>query len=161
MNILTEEQEKGWRTINIISFGIFIFCPVVYLIVVWLMYSSPNYNYEPIHNALLFYILLGLSILNPLIIPIMLKVNDSKLVNSQIESNKNTEVDRFKRITLIKGSVIIAIYLYGLAIFFMNHTIGHLWYFYAIGIFWTYIHFPRKSQYIEFIDKEQTNVVTN
>lgn len=161
MNILSEKQEKGWKTIIIINTGLLIFSPAVYLFIVWNIFKSPNFDVISEPNMMVQYVITGLTIILPMIIPFAIKIFTS-VQNIQLSSDPELRyVGKYQTISIIKGAIIESIYVLSLVIFFINHTVEHLWYFYLYGIFWTYIHFPRKSQYIEFIQKEQTNVVTN
>jgi len=158
--ILTEKQETGWKLIMIINTGILIFCPVVYLGVVWLIYNSPNLEVFSEPNMVIQYVITGLAIILPMIIPFAIKIF-TLIENKQLPSDPELRcVGKYQIISIIRGTIIESIYILAIALFFINHTVGHLWYFYLYGIFWTYIHFPRKSQYIEFIQKEQTNAAT-
>lgn len=162
----TDELKKQYRALLIIAFSLYISAPIIYIFVVNMLSQTKEVTNPELTP--LAYILLGIGLIQPLILPIIERAqiaayqknpsNPTQKINPIAGfPSANPEAVKpmalFTTISIIKGAVVEAIFVYGLVVYFIGGNPNHFYYFYPIGIFWTIIHFPRKSHYENFVRK--------
>lgn len=141
-------QEAQFRTVTIIAVAALIVAPLLYLIMAYLVTVPSRGDGE---QQMLIYILLIVGTVQPVLLPVI----EKSQVNSyrkNIDSSM-TPSNLFTTLSIIKYAFIEAIYLYGLAVYFLSGELNSMLYFYPVGIIWTFIHWPRKSTFEKFFQK--------
>lgn len=73
--------------------------------------------------------------------------------------NKYTEKENFHKlissINLVRVSLVLSTYFFGFVLFLLSRDITFLFYFFPIGIFWSYLYYPRLSWYEKMYNKAE------
>lgn len=152
----TDEMNKQYAMIKIIAIALLVVAPVVYILIANVV-PAPE-TAEPNFADLMFYILLIMSAVQPMILPFLEKSN-LKVYMNQI--SKPAPIQFFKTISIIKAAFVESIFIYGLVVYFISGDINRMYYFYPIGIIWVTIIFPTKSRCEAFLEKVERYGQTN
>lgn len=171
----TDELNKQYRTTLFIAIALLIAAPLVYLNIGYILSQERDIISNEPHRIT--YILLFLSIFQPLIIPFLVKSfisvyhkKPSKFkpksgfpINLPLNERgkEGSPMGLFMQLVIVKSALIEASYIYGLVSFFLSGNITYMLYFYPIGIIWTIIHFPRKSHYEDLVRKVEEYAPTD
>lgn len=143
--------DEMWGNIRVLSIIIFIVTPPLYIILAHIKDGSPMAGGE---HDMMFYMLLIVAVCLPAVLPL--------ITGSQIRAFKRKSNSRMSRFQLVqsifvqKAAVVISCYVFGMAVYFTSQDIIRLYYFYPIGIAWTFIYWPRREKYESLINELET-----
>lgn len=137
-----------FKTTNKLAVSTLIFIPIVYLFVMYFVQLPERHGGE---TEILQYILLIVGILQPLTIPLITRVQIRFWQQSKLE--KKSPASLFFSLALIRFPLVLAIYIYGLVVYFLSGDIIKAIYFYPIGITWSVVHWPTRGRFENFISR--------
>ncbi len=172
----TEKQNKQYKYFLYFALTYYIVCPIVYFIVPNVIDKGESRASGEID--MMFYILMIIAIVEPIVYPLIEKfqISTYKKNPDKMSSGGGTQSFGFLSdnapqpgspmalyftLSLIKATLVVACYIYGLTVFFMSNDVSYIYYFYPIGVIWTFIYFPRKSQFEKFMEKIESCGPTN
>lgn len=136
------------KPVKIIAYALLIGAPIAYLVIAHFMKFPPRDGGQ---YEMLLYILLFVAAVYPLLVPIIARVQMTQFVKNK--TSAQTPDQFFVSSSIVSFALTEATYIMGLVVFFMSGNIEWLYYFYPIGIFWTFIYWPRDSKYRQFLEK--------
>lgn len=169
-----EQLNKQYRNLLLIVANLYIIAPLIYIYLAT-QFTPPVQ--EGGHVDMMLYILLIVALVLPALSPIIDRsqiayyrkiylAKEEKPAQNGIKSlidRANYGVDShtpqgspmkfFTTLAILKGALVDAVYLFGFVVFFLSGDIIKMLYFYPIGILWTLVHFPRKSQYESLVER--------
>ena len=125
-----------------------IFLPLVFLLVMYIVEIQEQTGGQ---IEMMQYILLIVGMLQPLTILIITRVQIQFWQKSVLE--KKTPASLFLSLALIKLSMIVAIYIYGLVVYFLSGDMIKALYFYPVGIAWSVVHWPTRDRFENFVNR--------
>ena len=131
-----------------IALATLIFLPLVFLLVMNIVEIQKQTGGQ---IDIMQYILLIVGMLQPLTIPIITRVQ-VQFWQKSILKRKNPD-SLFLSLALIKYSMIVAIYIYGLVVYFLSGDMIKALYFYPIGIAWSVVHWPTRDRFDNFVSR--------
>lgn len=142
-----------FKAVKIIAVVMLLVAPLIYLLLAYII-EIPFQGYG--QQAMLFYILFILGIVQPIVLPVI----DKSQINSYKNNNQSsmTPANLFTTLSIMKISFIEAIYIYSLVIYFLSGNIYSMLYFYPVGIVWSFIYWPKMSTYEKFLKKVESDV---
>lgn len=143
-----EVKINQFKLIRMIAFTMLIFMPLVLLSLMFVV-SPPRQSGGEIEIALLILLIVGM--IQPLVIPIISRI---QIQNWQKENSENkSPAILFFMLSLIKLSLIEAIYIYGLVVYLLSGDMTKALYFYPVGIAWSVVHWPTSQRFENFVSK--------
>lgn len=146
---LTEAREKQFSTVRIIGFAMLIAAPMIYSLLAFLI-LKPEPNLNPGLNFM-FYILIIVSVSQPLVIPLISKSQINNFKRSS--ATKMNPAGLFTTLSIIKFAFVESIYLYGLVDYMLSGDKFHYLIFVVIGLCWSAPVWPRREKFELFIEK--------
>lgn len=151
--IWDEKAEALWKKVKIIAFSMLIFSPIVYAVIGYVADVKPKVGGE---YDMLLYILLAVAVIQPTSARII-----SRFQVDAYKKNPKATMTRdqlYLSVAIIEMAFVDAIYLYGLLQVFLTGDYNRMLYFYPIGIAWTFVYWPRRSGYENFVQRIEANV---
>ncbi len=125
-----------------------IFMPLLYLLIMYLVQVDEQSGGQ---IEMMLYILLIVGMLQPLTSPLIARV---QIQNWQkANSEKKNPASLFFSFALIRFSLIEAIYIYGLVVYFLSGDMTRALYFYPVGIVWSLLQWPTRERFENFVTK--------
>ena len=153
MNLPIDNQSGELKKTWILAVILLIGAPIIYLIIIGSLSIAPRTGGEV---DLLFYIFLIVSIVEPVLIPVIERYQINMYQKSRFSRMSPGQL--FTSISIIKFALIETIYIYGLIMYLFSADFLKVVYFYLIGITWSVIHWPRRSSWDKFrkvLDKNE------
>lgn len=135
-----------FKLTKIIAIILFVISPPIYLVIMYYVKIPVRQGGE---FEIMQYILLMVGMLQPLTIPLITKVQVQFWKKSVFE--KKNPASLFLSLALIKYSMIVAIYIYGLVVYFLSGDMTRALYFYPIGMTWSAVHWPTRGRFETFV----------
>lgn len=109
-------------------------------------------HYQPVgdiagETKIVFYILLVLAVLDPLLVPLIEKFQKATFRKRQ--SGRMTQL--YTSLMTMRLSFVHAIYLYGLVVYILTGDFWKMIVFYPIGAAWSAMYWPRRLRYEAFL----------
>jgi hypothetical protein len=122
--------------------------PLIYLVVP--VVHEPE---SPIagEDDLMFYILLIVAIMQPLVIPLIERMQIAAF-RKQTEK-RMLPAQLYTSIAFIRFAVIESIYIFGLVVYLVSSDLPRMGWFYFVGIIWTFVHWPRMVAFQRFMER--------
>ncbi|MDH4158238.1 MAG: hypothetical protein OEW00_13285 [candidate division Zixibacteria bacterium] len=137
-----------FKRVRLFAFLILVAAPLVYLVII---YAVPFPRKSGGEYDMMLYILLIVAMIQP---AAYLFIERFHLTIQRQQRPSAMQPDRlFFTLSLIKFAFVEAIYIYGLVVAIISGIANHALYFYAIGIIWTFILWPRRGAYEHFMQK--------
>ncbi|UCG62294.1 MAG: hypothetical protein JSV52_03150 [Candidatus Zixiibacteriota bacterium] len=153
MIVWDEKAESFWKKVNLTAFVALVASPIVYAVIGYVVDVTPKGGGE---LDMMLYILLIIAVIQPAFARVIERFQiDAYRKNQQ---TKMTLEQLYFNLAIIRIAFVDAIYLYGLLQVFLSAETIRMLYFYPIGIVWTFIYWPRKSGYEEFVIRMESNV---
>lgn len=144
------------KVAKIMAVAMFIAAPLVYLGVGYVINKPPMAGGE---GKLLFYILFIVALVQPLTLPL---IERTQIKNYHANPRSQmTPAQSFLMVSITKFALVEAIFLYGLLVRILLGNFNYMLYFYAVGIIWARIYWPRMStmeKYLEKVEQHDLNV---
>ena len=140
------------KVATIVALAMLIIIPLIFLLVMYFV-EVPSQQGGQIE--MMQYILLIVGMLQPLTFPLITKVQVQFWQKSVLE--KKSPASLFLSLALIRLSIIEAIYVYGLVVYFVSGEMTRALYFYPIGIAWTVVHWPTRQRFEKFVSRLSEN----
>ena len=168
----TKNIKEQFQVIQIISFSLLIGAPIAYLVVAYFLNKPQQSGGE---FEIMFYILLFLGMVQPLVLPVLEKIqitqfkNKSSFPSRETENSKisianahrvGTPMGLFMVLTIIKSAFIEAVFIYGFVVYFLTGDLTKMLYFYPVGLAWAIVYFPTKDRCERFIEKVSSNAIS-
>lgn len=100
------------------------------------------------HFALLFYMILTMAIVDPLVLPIIERVQ----INTWRRSGSGRPPERmYLSLVVLRLAFVEACFIYGFIVYLLTFDFMRLLLFYPIGLIWLAIYWPRREKYEQFI----------
>jgi hypothetical protein len=143
-----EKQLKWWNKLRLIAVAMLVAAPLIYLAMSHFVVVRGQQGGQ---IEMMLYILLIVAT----IAPAAVKFTDSLQISNYRNSSqtKMTQEDLFLALSTIKFALVLTSYLLGLLVYFLSGNQTYMLYFYPIGIAWSFVYWPRKSQYEAFVDR--------
>ena len=134
--------------IRMIAFAMLVIMPLVLLALMFVV-SPPKQSGGEIEIALLILLIVGM--FQPLVLPVITRI---QIQNWQEENSENkSPAILFFMLSLIKFSLIEAIYIYGLVVYLLSGDMIKALYFYPVGIGWSVVHWPTHERFEKFVSR--------
>ena len=134
--------------IRMIAIAMLVIMPLVLLSLMFVV-SPPKQSGGEIEMTLLILLIVGM--IQPLVIPIISRIQIQNWREENFEK-KNPAI-LFFMLSLIKFSLIEAIYIYGLVVYLLSGDILKALYFYPVGIAWSVVHWPTRDRFENFVNR--------
>ena len=148
---LDDAQTRELHKTRLIAVAMLIVAPVIYLAIAffWLQTGEPI----AAEADLAFYIMIIVAALSPLFLPIIEKTQRR---NFQQQSNSTMSASQmFTITTLTKLAFVESSHIMGLVIFLVSGDLWRMLVFYAIGICWSFVHWPSEENFRRFLQKSE------
>ncbi len=143
-----EVKINQFKLIRMIAFAMLIFMPLVLLSLMFVV-SPPKQSGGEIEMTLLILLIVGM--IQPLVIPLISRIQIQNWRKENFEK-KNPAI-LFFMLSLIKFSLIEAIYIYGLVVYLLSGDMLKALYFYPVGIGWSVVHWPTRNRLENFVNR--------
>ena len=137
-----------FKTTNKLAFSTLIFSPIVYLFVIYFVKLPGRHGGE---IEIMQYILMIVGTLQPLTIHLIAKVQIDFWKKSKLE--KKSPASLFFSLALIRFTLVLAIYVYGMVVYFLSGDMIKALYFYPIGIAWSVLIWPTRERFENFVSR--------
>ena len=154
MMMWNEKREANFRMVKIMAWAMMVVIPIILLGMTYVVEAKPQTGGQV---DMMFYILLILSVFQPMISPMIERMQIDNYKKNQ--QSQMTPDQLFFNLGMIRGAFVEAIFLYGLLNFFLSGDLTRMLYFYPIGIVWSFFRWPKRSAYEEFIQKIEANIL--
>lgn len=146
---LTEQQEKNWVIARIIAVAMGLAAPALYLVIATFIRPEQALLDTPRggHFALLFYMLLTLGIVDPLIVPVLERMQ----INTWRRLKSRSADQMYLSLVVLRLAFVEATFIYGFIVYLLTWDFMRLLLFYPIGLIWLAIYWPRREKYEQFI----------
>jgi len=131
-----------------------VMAPVIYLIVAYVVMQDWDGEIRA-GNDMVFYILLLVSFTTPAVLPVI-----ERFQISVYRGNKATAMQPINvlfSLLIIRMALVEAVYVFGLAYYFISFDYLRFLLFYAIGIVWTIIYWPTEERKQKLLAKIGTH----
>jgi hypothetical protein len=145
----SERDVKQLTALKIITFALLVAAPVIYLLIAWQLDSKGMETRAG--NELLLYILMVLAVTQPLLAPVVARFQTSQYIKTASATQPPAQF--FVTVSVMKMAFVEAIYIYGLVVFILTGVFVNMLFFYPIGIVWSFVHYPRRTQYERLVEK--------
>ncbi len=122
--------------------------PAIYLVIIYTLRFSQRSGGE---YEMMLYILLIVAMIQPAAYPFIQRFHLTMRGRHREPVMQPDQL--FFTLAIIKFAFVEAIYIYGLVVAFISGITNNALYFYAIGIVWTFIYWPRRGAYEHFMEK--------
>ena len=137
-----------FRRVRLFAWLILVAAPVAYLVII---FTVPFPQHSGGEYDMMLYILLIVAMLQPAVYPLIERLHmamRAKQTSSAMEPGQ-----LFFMLAILKFAFVEAVYIYGLVVAIVSGLPNNALYFYAIGIIWTFIYWPRQGAYEHFMQK--------
>ena len=139
---------KEFRKTMVLAVFILVVNPVIFLALAVYMNIFPRSGGQ---FDMMFYILLIVAITSPAVVIFI-----ERFIFSRYRSDKNSRMSQGQLLTIVnfmKFAFVEATFIYGFIVYIMSGDITRMLCFYPIGIAWSVIYWPRRSQWEKLINK--------
>jgi MFS family permease len=152
--IIEEKTLKQFRLTRLMAIGLLVFSPVTYVLIAWQVGRD---LYEPsAGNDLVFYILLIVGAVSPALCPLIAK---SQIIEFRKKPRGIEEWARlFLTLSIIRFAFAESSFIYGLVVYFLSHSFERMACFYAIGLIWAVVYWPRREKFEGFVQQGNQSV---
>ena len=126
---------------TVLAIAILVVAPLVYLVVGQVMSPPARSGGE---YDIMFYILLIVALVTPTFLPLIERFQ-IRLYRRHTTSRMSPE-QLWVTVCIIKMALVESIYLFGLVVYLLSGDFLRLMLFYAIGVIWAAVYWPRQSQ---------------
>ena len=140
------------RQVKIVAIALLIVAPILYLVVAHMQGFTPRAGGQ---YEMLFYILLIVAAVSPSVMPIIARIQLAQFMRNK--SSAMTPDKFFTSSSIVGFAITNSVYIMSLVVLFLSANISWLYYFYPIGIFWSFIYWPTDAKYQKFLNKVQGN----
>lgn len=149
MSTYSEAVEKKLKILKFITWAMMVGIPVVLVIVaLTLDRQQPT---ALAGNELMIYMLLVIAIVQPLLAPLLAKMEITK--HKTHHPNGEASGELFLAISIIRLAMVEAVYIYGFVAYLLTGDIVTMFYFYPIGMVWSYFQWPTRQKYENLLEK--------
>lgn len=147
---MNQSRKSAFGTMRptVLAIAILVIAPLVYL-VVGLVISPPERTGG--EYDIMFYILLIVALVEPLFLPLI-----ERFQLASFRRNTRTRMlpeQLWITVSITKMAVVESIYVFGLVVYLLSGDFLRLMLFYAIGMIWSAVYWPRESQAQRFQQK--------
>jgi len=148
---LDEAQVKELRKARLIAVALLFIAPAIYLAIalIWLPANEPI----AAESNLVFYILVIVGASQPLLLPVIERV---QIKNFRQQTNRTMSALQLYLITTItRLAVVETVFIFGLVVFMLSGSTVRMLIFYAIGICWSFVNWPREDKMRNFLQRSE------
>ncbi len=140
-------RKKDFRMVKIIAYATMVLSPVVYVFIP-IFAEVVSRGGGEMH--ILFYILYFLA----MVVPAMYYIIEKFQLSLYLKQKISTSPEKlFYSLSVIKFSLTLSAYVFGLVVFFVSGDASRFYMFYPIGIIWSFVHWPTEEKFNNFINK--------
>ena len=148
MSPLDDRTNQEFSRTKRFAYLFLVLAPLIYLFVpVVIEPQSPIAG----EDDLLFYILLIVAIMQPLMLPIIERMQVAAF-RKQTES-RMLPAQLYTSIAFIRFAIIESIYIFGLVVYLVSGDLPRMGWFYFVAIIWTFVHWPRMVAFQRFMER--------
>jgi hypothetical protein len=143
--------EKEMRKLRLIAWALLVVSPVLYILIGGSLALSGKQLVDMPggEQRVLVYVLLLVGALSPAVLPAV-ESFQRKLI--RIDGRPSADAARlFTTIGITRLAFVEATYLYGLVVLLITGDFVRMMWFYPVGVFWTWVWWPRRSSQQSFI----------
>lgn len=140
------------KTSQFMALAMFVAAPIIYLGVGYFIDIQPMAGHE---GQLVFYILFIVAMAQPLVLPIIEKAQIRSFRSNP--RSQMTPAQLFLTVNIIKFAMVESIFLYAIVVRILLGDFNNMLYFYAVGIIWAAVYWPRMSALEKFLEKVEQN----
>lgn len=144
-----ENALKKFRITRIAALAMLVIAPVIYPFVAWLLVTATAK--PPAGGDLLFYILLIVGAVSPLLFPLVAKAQIIEFRKKPRDANDWAGL--FFTLNVQRLAIVESSFIYGLVVYFLTHSFERMACFYAIGIIWAVVYWPRREKFEGFVQR--------
>jgi hypothetical protein len=141
--------EKKLKILKFITWAMMVVAPPVYIVTALLL--DPQQPMAPAGDALMIYMLLAIAIVQPLLAPLLARMEITKHKTHHPKGEASGEL--FLAISVIRMAMVEAVYIYGFVAYLLTGDIMNMLYFYPIGMVWSYFQWPTRQKYENLLEK--------
>ena len=147
-----DAARKEFKKTRFLAIVLLALAPVVYIVIAGLLKSQGSVRVQSGGEIdMMFYILIVIALVSPTILPLIQKAQVSNYRAGKL--SKASSAQLMTTLFLIKFSMVEAIFIYGLVVFFLSGDIQRMLVFYPIGAVWSVILWPREEKMKETIER--------
>lgn len=148
---LDKTQTKELSKSRMTALAILVLVPAVFFVVALLL--TPTWQSVGSEVDFAFYILIIVAALSPLMLPL---IERTQLRNFRKQSNSTMSASQLFTITTItKLAFVECGYIMGLVIFLLSGDYWRMLIFYVVGIYWSFVYWPREENFRRFIKRSE------
>jgi len=136
------------QLVRMIAFGMLIIMPLLLIGFIYLI-DPPEQSGGEIEMTLLILLIVGM--LQPLAIPVIAKAHIQNWQRDNSETKSPAAL--FVMLSIVKFSLIEAIYIYALVVYLLSGNPANASYFYPVGMAWSAVHWPTRQRFENFVSK--------
>ena len=152
MITLSEEQEKEFKKTKYLAIVFLVIAPLIYICLVSFV-LQPSASIE-VKQEFIFYILIILSIFQPIAYTFIGRIQISNYKNSSMTGMTTEKL--YTTLSIIKFSFVESIYIYGLVEYFLSGDKFHFMIFVVIAMCWSVFVWPKKEKFEKFFMKVES-----
>lgn len=149
MRPLTDAEQKQYRTLLILAIAMLIAAPIFYAMI-GLYLPKRDLGVQGA-NDMLAYILVIISLVLPLAMNLVIKVQKSSFRKNT--SSKMSTAQFIFTLSIQKFAFAEAVFVFGLVTTFATGSASRLWWFYLIGAAMVFYVWPRRRKFEELIEE--------
>ncbi|MBU0984103.1 MAG: hypothetical protein KKA42_09555 [candidate division Zixibacteria bacterium] len=139
---------------RMLAFVLLLAAPIVYLVIAYIKMPSMDIAPETSSAFQLIYMLIPIALVAPAMAFFIERMHISNYRSAQRSAMLPGAL--WLNLAIIKMALVESCYIYGLVAFFLSGDMTRMLWFYPIGIAWTFVHWPRREKYLEFLKKLET-----
>ena len=148
MSPLDDNTSREFNRTRRFAYLLLVIAPLIYLVVPVIIEPQTPIAGE---DDLLFYILLLVAIIQPLVIPLIERMQTAGF-RKQTE-RRMTPAQLYTSLAFIRFAVVESIYIFGLVVYLVSGDLPRMGWFYFVGIIWTFVHWPRMVAFQRFMER--------
>jgi len=149
MTELNPQQQREWTKVRWIAITLGVVAPSIVLVIGGIITPTGDIAGE---TQMVFYILLALAILDPLLVPLIEKFQKNTF--RQRQSGRMSAAQLYTSLVTMRLSFVHAIFVYGLVVYILTGDFWKMMLFYPIGALWSAYYWPRRLKYEEFLQEQ-------
>ncbi|MEA1981257.1 MAG: hypothetical protein U9N54_09825 [candidate division Zixibacteria bacterium] len=146
-NLFSGQSLSVPSSVKVIAYATMVLSPIVYIFIPIFVELVPRGGGE---MHILFYILYFLAMVVPAMYYIIEKFQLSLFLKQKISTSPEK---LFYSLSVIKFSLTLSVYVFGLIVFFVSGDAFRFYMFYPIGIIWSLVNWPTEEKFNNFMNK--------
>ena len=155
MMVWDEKAQALWKNAKIFAFAFLVAAPVTFIAIAYILDAKPKAGGE---YDMVLYILLIVAAVQPLFGKFIARFQINAYRKNPVttirgEQTRMTPGQLYINVLIIQMALVEAIYVYGLFQVILTGEINRMFYFYPIGLAWSFVYWPKRSHFENFVQK--------